>query len=188
MGNYLYTMRKATRVIHMPEGGLSEIVGRIVCNTYEFAYRSSIEYRILFDAEKRRRDFIVGNAHRTGSEAFEADGSGFVVCGTEHGMSGCSVYADVTSGLWYDCDRFPGRLVGWLHKEGRKWVVRPYGHWHECQIGTTKEFAERKVHQMYERRDALSHEGEYMAQVRLPGEERIVTEPFRHLLHEEQAV
>jgi hypothetical protein len=184
MGVYLYTMRKAKRVIHMPEGGLSEVTGRVEANTYEFAYRSSIESRILWGKELQRRDFIVNNAHRTGSEAFEAGESGFVVCGTEHGMSGSEVYTDVTTGIWYDCDRFPGRLLGWLHKSGRKWVVRPYTEWSECwtiPFGQNMSSG-RTDENKFEHRIVLAHDGTTVQQYRRPGGDHVVSGHFLYLL------
>lgn len=126
MGVYIYNMRKRTVPIWV-DGQ------RVAANWYSYAFKEWLCWG--FGDEERRRNFIRENAARIGQDAFHSERSGFVLLGdAKNGAEDCTVYRDVTSGVWTDTTAFPGTPVGFVHKEGRKWVVRPVSKWHPWKI------------------------------------------------------
>lgn len=121
MGVYIYTLRKRTLPIWV-EGE------RIVANLFSYAYKDW--WGFAFGEEERRRNFIRDNAARRAQEAWDSERSGYVVMGDpEYGWEDCAVYRDLQKPLWYDTDKLPATIVGYLHKIGRKWVVTPESSW-----------------------------------------------------------
>jgi hypothetical protein len=121
MGTYVYNMRKKTLPI---------IVNgtRFSANYFSYSYKPIWS---LFDNCQSR---IKERTERVGRNAFDSERSGYVIVGdTDNYLSGAPVYVDVTSAIWYDNGDFPGRQIGYIHKEGRNWVVRKEEPWSEVQ-------------------------------------------------------
>ena len=111
MGIYIYTLRKAGPR-RTPQGPVYR---------YKYGWRFSShdgEYERGIRKEERHQDRWDGYV-RDG----EVQGP-FLV--TVDGDEGCEVYSQghAVAPVWSDCDAVQGEFVGYLAKEGRKWVIR----------------------------------------------------------------
>jgi hypothetical protein len=122
MGIYIYTMRAKTVPLVLPFGQ------KVEANLYSYAYRYSSMWK--GDYGYRGYTLTEANAKRNAENVFSSARSGPVIMGDiKTGLEGCSVYVDVTAGLWYDTDKFPGTLIGWTKKLGRGYVVADRTEW-----------------------------------------------------------
>jgi len=122
MGIYIYTMRAKTIPLVMPSGE------KVAANLYSYAYRYSSMWR--GDYGYKGYTFTAENAARNAERTFSSPRSGVIIMGdVKGGLEGSGVYTDVTAGLWYDTDKFPGTLVGWVRKAGRGYVVADRTEW-----------------------------------------------------------
>jgi hypothetical protein len=54
----------------------------------------------------------------------------YVIIGDiKQGLDGSSVYANVTKPVWYDTDKFPGTLIGWVRKVGKSYQLADRTEW-----------------------------------------------------------
>lgn len=131
MGTYVYSMRKKTTRVRFADEG------SVAANSFQYAYKEWFGGSVG-DVHERTRDRIRNRAVRTGSEAFVVSPARVAILGDVE--DGASVYADVTSGTWIDTTAFPGRLVGWLRRQGggrrTYWAVVDATSWEPVRIFT----------------------------------------------------
>jgi hypothetical protein len=101
----------------------------IKANLYLYAFKDS--WALYLGRERQQREFRQENAKRLGREAFNSPRSGYVVeqGGDDNDYHGCPVFTNCTAGFYYDVNPFPGKLIGYLHQEGRKLIVRRESPW-----------------------------------------------------------
>jgi hypothetical protein len=122
MGIYCYTLRAKTVQLVMPSGA------KVAANLMSYAYKLSSMWR--GDYGYKSYTFTTENAKRNADNAFASTRSGVVIIGeVKDGLEGASVYEDLTDGVWFDCDGFPGKLVGWVQKAGRGYAVADRTKW-----------------------------------------------------------
>jgi hypothetical protein len=56
-------------------------------------------------------------------ERFETVKPRFVAGVFENNWDGANVYSNPKGAVWYDCDAFPGTLIGFLAKRGHNWAI-----------------------------------------------------------------
>ena len=122
MGVYIYSIRAKTVPLVMPFGQ------KVAANLYSYAYRLTSVWP--GDYGYRGYKLTETNTSRNADNVFSSPRSGVVIVGdAKSGLEGASVYADVTAGLWYDTDKFPGNLIGWTKKVGKSYVVVDRTEW-----------------------------------------------------------
>jgi hypothetical protein len=122
MGIYIYSLRAKTVALVVPSGE------KVRANLYSYAYRYTSMWK--GDYGYNSHQLTVENTKRNADNAFAAPRSGFVIMGDmEQGLEGCSVYTDVTASTYYDTDKFPGTLIGWVRKEGKRLTVADRTEW-----------------------------------------------------------
>jgi hypothetical protein len=122
MGVYIYSIRAKTVPVVMPFGQ------KVEANLYSYAYRLTSVWP--GDYGYRGYKLTETNTERNASAVFAKDRSGVVIVGDlKDGLEGHGVYTDVTAGLWYDTERFPGTLIGWVKKVGKSYVVVDRTEW-----------------------------------------------------------
>ena len=126
MGVYIYNMRKKTVSIIVNGSAVN-------ANLFSYAYKDSWAFKL--GREAARWEFKVANTERIGQEAFDSPRSGYVVVGdAKDDHHGASVYNNVTQGLWVDTFAFPGTIVGYLHREGKRLVLRSASPWNTWKV------------------------------------------------------
>jgi hypothetical protein len=123
MGNYVYTMRKKRVRITDLHGDAQDAV------LFSYAYKPS--YSFAFNESQKG---MTGRMDACADRAWDAFNGELVIVGDTEGgvtnLGGCSVYKDVTSAFWTDCNEFPGVLVGFVKVEGKKLrIVRETEWW-----------------------------------------------------------
>lgn len=141
MGIYCYTLRKKAVNVHSTEG-------RHRAQLFAYAYKEWLTSS-WDDRVERRRDAIRNRASTTAARAAEGGISELVVLGDKP-QDGAPVYADVRQSLWFDGDTFPGRLVGFLRKQGGRWQLVDATPWEQWHSGGTA----------YWNRDRISEDGQ----------------------------
>ena len=123
MGIDIYTLRSKTVSMRLQSGE------KIRCNLFAYAYKLSSYWP--GDYGERGYRLTESNAQRNSDNAFRAPGrSGYACLCTQNGdYADMPVYANITSGLWYDSDKFPGDLVGFARSAGSKIEVSNSTSW-----------------------------------------------------------
>lgn len=122
MGVYCYSIRAKTVAITLPDGS------KVKANLYSYAYKLSSYWK--GDRGYNSYQFMVNNTERNADQVFAKPRSGYVIVGDpERDLADDAVYTDVTASQWFDTERFPGRLVGWLVRDGRGWKVTDRTTW-----------------------------------------------------------
>lgn len=128
MGIYVYSLRAKT--VTMGQG--------VPVPLYSYAYKLCSMWKgdYGYNAYQMR----VANTERHAEKAMGNRTSvPFVIVGEmKDGIEGAFVYADVTSPVWFDCDRFPGRLVGFVQKVGKGYQISDRTEWSKpdtCKVG-----------------------------------------------------
>lgn len=141
MGVYVYSLRAKTVALTMPSGE------KVRANLYSYSYKLSSYWK--GDRGYNSYNLTCENTVRHGDAAFNAPRSGVVIVGdAKDDLDGHSVYTDVTTGVWYDTDRFPGTIVGWVEKVGKSLRVADRTKWSSGQVhdaGTWKPYRSRQV-------------------------------------------
>lgn len=134
MGTYVYTLRKRTLNLHHdgPDGETST-----PANFMSYAYKEWLSSSWDTQTEARR-NFIRDSAQRTAENAWHETDHALVVMADEKAQDGDAVYADLQRPLWYDTDRLPARLVGYLQKRGGRWYLVDAGKWEPRHYNTGK--------------------------------------------------
>jgi len=122
MGIYIYSLRAKTVAITVPSGE------KVRANLYSYSYKHYSMWK--GDYGYNSYQLTAENAKRNAENAFAAPRSGFIILGDpSRGLEGDAVYADVTAAQWWDTDKFPGTLIGWLRKAGKGWTVADRTEW-----------------------------------------------------------
>jgi len=123
MGVYVYALAAPSkrRKLHLLDGSSVDFV------TMDFYCRSGYEEPAYANNEtdRRRRQCYLNGLERK-REAWEGtQGDLYVAVIHEKAEAGDEVYrwSGEINPVWYDCDKMPGELVGYLHQEGRKWYL-----------------------------------------------------------------
>lgn len=122
MGVYVYTMRKKTAPIYI-DGVRNE------ANFFSYAYKVSWAF-----SPGRSYSRLVGSSHRRADEAFEAYTGGYVLVGDSDDNE-FTVYTAVTRGHWTDTGDFPGTVVGFARRDGKRLVFSLHGEWSTWERG-----------------------------------------------------
>ena len=124
MGVYCYSIRAKTIAVTLPDGS------KVRANLYSYAYKLSSVWRGDYGYNSYR--LTVNNTERNADQVFAKPRSGVIVVGDpERDLEGDAVYTDVTASQWWDTDRFPGALLGWLERDGKGWRVADRTKWSE---------------------------------------------------------
>lgn len=124
MGVYIYSLRAKTVALTMPSGSV------VRANLYSYAYRMTSYWR--GDRGYNSYNLTVENTKRNADNAFAQPRSGVVIVGEmERGLEGLCVYNEVTASQWWDTDKFPGTLIGWVEKVGKRYKVSDRTGWSE---------------------------------------------------------
>jgi hypothetical protein len=122
MGIYIYSLRAKTVSITVPGAG------KVKANLYSYSYKHYSMWK--GDYGYNSYQLTAENAKRNAENAFAAPRSGFVVMGDlSRGLEGDAVYRDVTAAQYWDTDKFPGTLIGWLRKVGKGYTVADRTEW-----------------------------------------------------------
>lgn len=122
MGIYIYSLRAKTVTITVPA------VGKVKANLYSYSYKHYSMWK--GDYGYNSYQLTAENAKRNAENAFAAPRSDYVILGDlSRGLEGDAVYRDVTAAQWWDTDKFPGTLIGWLRKAGKGWIVADRTEW-----------------------------------------------------------
>ncbi len=109
----VYTMR--TRTLKLSIGEQT-----VKANVFKFARKESLAWSkfeaYLQELQKERAQQAVENC------------TGFAVLVVDE-IHGSPVYSDVTKGMWTDDTPFPGKLIGYVHRNGYTNTVRNYSPW-----------------------------------------------------------
>lgn len=147
MGIYVYTARatKTAATTYDRNGNAS----RVSVSHVKYAARSSDwDGYYLRLGEQNRHAARIQRREELAEEAVNQSSGLFVICGGEKDkpFPGAPVFraAEGWRGVWFDCDRTPGDVVGFLHREGRGWTIKSYSPWSE---GHLRASADRASHQ-----------------------------------------
>jgi hypothetical protein len=124
MGTYLYNLRTKHATVHTSDGPQA-------ANLFSYAYKEWLTTAWERDVE-RRRQFIRRNAERVAQRAWETTEHRLVILGDKP-EEGAPVYGELTSPVWFDTGRFPGQLLGFLRRCGRRWVLSDRSFWQPRQ-------------------------------------------------------
>lgn len=124
MGVYIYSLRAKTLPLVIDTAGTI-----VTAHLYSYAYRYTSmwrgdygynSYKLTESNTERHADNVMA-----GQESIP-----FVIVGDlKDGLEGHSVYANVTKAVWYDTDKFPGTLIGWVRKEGKRYQLTDRTEW-----------------------------------------------------------
>lgn len=126
MGVYIYSLRAKT---------VSLIVSgtKVSAHLYSYAYRYSSMWRGDYGYNSYK--LTESNTERNAANVLGPCPSvPYVIVGDlkeRGGLDGSTVYADVTKPVWYDTDKFPGTLVGWVRKVGKSYQLSDRTQWSE---------------------------------------------------------
>lgn len=127
MGVYIYSLRAKTVALTMPSGE------NVRANLYSYAYRMTSYWK--GDRGYNSYNLTVENTKRHADNAFAQPRSGVVIVGDlgdgRKDLEGHSIYTDVTASQWWDTDRFPGTLIGWVALDGKRYKVSDRTPWSE---------------------------------------------------------
>lgn len=116
MGIYLYTMRKETRVADFNGERVTVRAFRFARKVVGSIFRNTTAWEVRQD-----------NAAIEAFAQYIKNGKGLVATELD---AGAPVYCDATKAVWYDTDKFPGELIGFLHKDSRgRLSVKEAGPW-----------------------------------------------------------
>ncbi len=123
MGIYIYTLRAKTISMRLQSGE------KVRCNLFAYAYK--MESFWPGDFGERGYRLTESNAQRNSENAFRSpDRSGYaVLCSQNSDYEDMPVYRNITAGLWYDSDKFPGEVVGFARSSGSKVEVSSSTSW-----------------------------------------------------------
>jgi hypothetical protein len=132
MGVYIYSIRAKT--VQLAVSGT-----KVSAHLYSYAYRLTSMWRGDYGYSGYK--LTESNTERNALSAFYGNSTiavrktvPYVIVGDlkeRGGLEGSSVYADVTAPIWYDTDKFPGTLVGWVRKVGRGYQLADRTEWSE---------------------------------------------------------
>lgn len=127
MGVYVYTLRAKTAKVELNGNPVKVNLFLYLCKS------RSLDVPFLGEPWEVRRV----NLRRAGLTRASrvTPVSGLVLLGydeeTKKVTHGADVFDLDRTGtyLWYDCNAFPGRRVGWVHVKGKRLVVKNYSPW-----------------------------------------------------------
>jgi hypothetical protein len=124
MGIYIYSLRAKT--VQLTVGGAN-----VTAHTYKYAYKSSSIWRgdYGYNGYKLTEANTERNAHMAMGTRTVVP---YVIIDNDikgDKLDGATVYANVTSPLWWDCDKFPGDVAGWIKRVGRSYVLTDRTEW-----------------------------------------------------------
>lgn len=107
MGVYINTFRTEYKTARLNGSPVAIYASRYLCR--------------LNDAddhwgERSRRAALMQASMERASTLFAQHKPAFIASVFENDWKGATVYANPTGAIWYDCDAFPGVMVGWLDK------------------------------------------------------------------------
>jgi len=141
MGVYCYSMRSKTMAVTLPDGR------KVRANLYSYAYKLTSYWK--GEPGYNSYQFMVNNTERNADNVFAQPRSGVIILGDPtRDMEDDSVYTDVTASQWWDTDRFPGTLIGFLKRDGRGWRVGDTTKWSTgkvCKDGLWLPYKSRSV-------------------------------------------
>jgi len=120
MGIYLYTMRKERRVADFNGESVTVWAYKYARKVAGSVFRKTPPWEVRQD-----------NAALDAFYQYEKNGKGLVATGFEPGEP---VYREATRAVWYDTDKFPGELIGFIHADGRgRLTVKEFSPWELVQ-------------------------------------------------------
>ncbi len=106
MGTYVNTFRTENKTAILPGGRPVKVyASRYLCNL-----RDTDDH---WGERKRRASLMQASMDRSAS-LFAEHRPAYIAGVYENRWEGANVYAEPKGAIWYDCDAFPGRLVGFL--------------------------------------------------------------------------
>lgn len=130
MGIYVYTMRKATRRLVLPNGE------KVDARYYSYAYKP---YYCFIPPKEAKR--FEASMNSRAEKAFEDYDNGYVIVGDAgESLEGCYVYRAVRHCTWSDCNEFPGEAVGIIKMKGRLPHVVTKGDWYGFDTPDDREY------------------------------------------------
>jgi hypothetical protein len=121
MGVYIYSLRAKTLPLLVSGTKVS-------AHLYSYAYRYTSMWRGDYGYNSYK--LTESNTERHAANVFGVGPVPFVIVGDiKDGLDGHSVYADVTKPVWYDTDKFPGTLIGWVQKVGKSYQLADRTEW-----------------------------------------------------------
>jgi hypothetical protein len=123
MGTYIYSLRAKALPLVVDTAGTI-----VTAHLYSYAYRYTSMWRGDYGYNSYK--LTEANAERNARAVFGDGPMPFVIVGDlKDGLDGHSVYANVTAPLWYDCEKFPGTLIGWVRKVGKRYHLADRTEW-----------------------------------------------------------
>ena len=116
MGVYVYSLRKKKIPVHING---EKILANLFDYSYKISYSCEDYWGSPLPSHVRSYNLIKRNTERRAQEALESYDGGYVIVGEG---DGASIYKNVTHGLWYDTDGFPGEHVGNVEKFAH-WLI-----------------------------------------------------------------
>lgn len=122
MGIYIYSLRAKTVPLFV--SGI-----KTSAHLYSYAYRHTSIWRGDYGYNSYK--LTESNTSRNAKMAFgDRKSVPFVIVGELNtGLDQCTVYADVTKPIWYDTDKFPGTVIGWVKKVGTQYHLADRTDW-----------------------------------------------------------
>lgn len=124
MGIYIYSLRAKT--VQLDVSGT-----KVPVHLYSYAYRYSSMWRgdYGYTGYKLTEANTERHAHNVMGDRTTIP---YVIVGDfkdRGGIEGATVYANVTSPVWFDTDKFPGTVAGWVRKVGKGYVLADRTEW-----------------------------------------------------------
>lgn len=125
MGIYIYSLR--ARTVQLSIGG-----SKVTAHTYKYAYKQYSMWKgdYGYNSYKLTETNTERNAHSAMGNRTVVP---YIIIDNDipslKGLDGATVYANVTAPLWWDCEKFPGDIVGWVKRVGRSFVLTDRTEW-----------------------------------------------------------
>lgn len=131
MGTYIYTMRKATRKLILPDGR------KVDARFYSYAYKPY--WSLASEPADHRR--LVASMERRAGDAFDDYDNGYVIVGDQgESIDGAYVYRSVQQSTWADCNEFPGEAVGIIKQVGQRAFLFKTTEWYRYDHPNDREY------------------------------------------------
>lgn len=131
MGVYIYTLRAKTRMIQLNGKRVKAHLFMYLCRSDELESEPSAGFFLNYNETRRRirRRAKMLDSHIVRALKIKNESEVVIVANQNNdgviNYQDADVYINCNKSSWTDCYDFPGTLVGFLHVEGKRLVVKP---------------------------------------------------------------